>query len=428
MSGHSIRFTLLGDYRTAEGGLFPAGVYEATISSDGATFTIDNICHKSLSLMPVDDDTLFELSGVTIGVEFHWQRCESQRFPGELHLLCDAGVVWAINEVSLECYLSSVISSEMSATSSLELLKAHAVVSRSWLWAQLPRFTGATPRVPTQAVVSDTDTEIVRWYDRDDHTLFDVCADDHCQRYQGMTRVVSPCVAEAIAATRGEVLMYDGQVCDARFSKCCGGVTERFDACWGDEAHPYLSPIADVSTATTRPCLTDEAQASRFILSSPDAYCHTTDTAILSQVLNHYDRETPDFYRWQVRYGVEELSSLVYCRSGVDFGRILSLTPIERGASGRIVRLQIEGTRRTMTVGKELYIRRILSPTHLYSSAFVVERDGDDFVLRGAGWGHGVGLCQIGAAVMAHRGIDYRTILRHYYPATTLHRLYGECL
>lgn len=383
-------------------------------------FVLGTEYYEDLRLVPLNSETFFDLPHVTIGIDFHWQRQECQTFCGILHLVCDREEIYAINEVSIEDYLTSVISSEMSATSSLELLKAHAVVSRSWLLAQLPRFSGR--RVCEKGACGDMHSsgEIVRWYDRDDHELFDVCADDHCQRYQGVTRVATPQVVEAVKATRGEVLMYDGAVCDARFSKCCGGMSERFDACWGDEPHGYLRPVYDASDDKPVMDLTVEQEAERFIGSRPDVFCNTADAEALSQVLNSYDRETPDFFRWQVRYTQSRLSALVAGRSGIDFGTITAVEPVERGASGRIIRLRIVGTRREMIVGKELYIRRILSSSHLYSSAFVVRRDGNDFVFDGAGWGHGVGLCQIGAAVMAHRGYDYRSILRHYYPGAGL--------
>lgn len=418
--GKSIDFRLCGVFTTPESRLFPPGEYRAEVLVGKRGFVLGTEYYEDLRLVPLNSETFFDLPHVTIGIDFHWQRQECQTFCGILHLVYDREEIYAINEVSIEDYLTSVISSEMSATSSLELLKAHAVVSRSWLLAQLPRFSGR--RVCEKGACGDkySSGEIVRWYDRDDHELFDVCADDHCQRYQGVTRVATPQVVEAVKATRGEVLMYDGAVCDARFSKCCGGMSERFDACWGDEPHGYLLPVYDAPDDKPVMDLTVEQEAERFIGSRPDVFCNTADAEVLSQVLNSYDRETPDFFRWQVRYTQSRLSALVAGRSGIDFGTITAIEPVERGASGRIIRLRIVGTRREMIVGKELYIRRILSSSHLYSSAFVVRRDGDDFVFDGAGWGHGVGLCQIGAAVMAHRGYDYRSILRHYYPGAGL--------
>lgn len=373
-------------------------------------------------LLPEDDAAFFTLNDVTIGVNFHWERRESQSFRGTLRLLDNAdGTVTAINRVAVEEYLMSVISSEMSARASVELLKAHAVISRSWLFAQIEckGMTGAA------AMPGTTDDEVVKWYDHDDHTGFDVCADDHCQRYQGITRECTPTASQAVYATWGEVLTYGGKLCDARFSKCCGGVFEEFENCWEPVHHPYLEARADTATPDNYPDLRDEAAARRWIEAIPEAFCNTRDNAVLDQVLNDYDRETPDFYRWEVRYDPDELSAIVRERSGIDFGTIHSLTPLERGTSGRITRLRIEGTRRVTTVGKELEIRRWLSRSHLYSSAFVVDRDNEGcFILRGAGWGHGVGLCQIGAAMMAAQGYGYRDILAHYFKGAEITRRY----
>lgn len=373
-------------------------------------------------LISKDDASFFTLNDVTIGVNFHWERRESQSFRGALRLLGHAdGSVTAINRVSVEEYLMSVISSEMSARASVELLKAHAVISRSWLLAQI-ECKGTTG---VAAMPEATDDEVVKWYDHDDHTDFDVCADDHCQRYQGITRECTPMASKAVYATWGEVLTYGDKLCDARFSKCCGGVFEEFENCWEPVHHPYLEARADTPTPDSYPDLRDEAAARRWIESAPEAFCNTRDNDVLDQVLNDYDRETPDFYRWEVRYDPDELSAIVRERSGIDFGTILSLTPLERGTSGRITRLRIEGTRRVMTVGKELEIRRWLSRSHLYSSAFVVDCDSAGrFILRGAGWGHGVGLCQIGAAMMAAQGYGYRDILAHYFKGAEITRRY----
>ncbi|MBR5891672.1 MAG: SpoIID/LytB domain-containing protein, partial [Bacteroidaceae bacterium] len=327
-----------------------------------------------------------------------------------------------VNRVDVEEYLVSVISSEMSATSSLQLLKAHAVVSRSWLYAQLCR---ASKGGSASLCEVCNDRELVRWYAREDHELFDFCADDHCQRYQGITRAANPNVVAAVGATAGLVLVSDGEVCDARFSKCCGGVTENFAACWENEEIPYLTAFRDSDPKSALPDLTSEQGARHWIESVPESFCSAPGADVIAQVLNGYDRETADFYRWQVCYTAEELSRLLKEKSGLDFGVVKELIPLERGASGRIIRLQIVGSEREFTVGKELEIRRWLSPTHLYSSAFVVDKvvapDGTaSFILKGAGWGHGVGLCQIGAAVMGDRGYDYRDILSHYYPDTEL--------
>lgn len=364
----------------------------------------------------------FTLQGVTIGVHFHWERKEDQTFAGDLRLIVEDGKVTAINLLGVEDYLTSVISSEMSATSHIELLKAHAVISRSWVLRPILNPSGL-PAQPSHKA-QPTDTEHITWYERDAHTHFDVCADDHCQRYQGITRQTSDNVRKAIEATWGEVLTYGGKICDARFYKSCGGATELFDNCWADEAHPYLQAVRDAGAGTPLPDLTDEAQAEQWIRTSPDAFCNTSDKRILSQVLNNYDQETTDFYRWRVQYTQQELSELIRERSGIDFGTILDLRPVRRGPSARLVELEIVGTKHRMVIGKELEIRKWLSRSHLYSSAFVVDRnDNQDFILIGAGWGHGVGLCQIGAAVMAEKGYTYQQILAHYFPGASLQRM-----
>lgn len=362
----------------------------------------------------------FELYDVVIGVGFHWERNEDQLFEGKLHFVSHADGVIAINILPVESYLKSVISSEMSAHASLEFLKAHAVISRSWLLAQLEK--RHHPSVAPAFV--ENDCEHIRWYDREDHECFDVCADDHCQRYQGVTKVSTSTVCQAVEETWGMVLTYGGDLCDARFSKCCGGALEEFQSCWEDVPHPYLTKRRDSATPVALPDLTDEEQAEAWIRSCPEAFCHTEDVFVLQQVLNGYDRETPDFYRWKVSYTVDELSKLVAERSGIDFGEIKALIPVERGVSGRLVRLRIEGSKCTKIIGKELEIRRILSTSHLYSSAFVVDKIDNRFVLTGAGWGHGVGLCQIGAAVMATKGYTYDQILLHYYNGAKIEQRY----
>lgn len=378
---------------------------------------------SEITFTPASPDAVFEVKDVTIGVDFHWQRRENQSFAGSLTLKPTAdGRIIVINRLPVEDYLRSVISSEMSATSSPELLRAHAVISRSWLLAQIRKNERIGAGAKAYDACTVTDDEIVRWQDREDHTEFDVCADDHCQRYQGVTRQTTPAVAEAVAATAGVVLTdpESGELADARFSKCCGGVFELFENCWEPVHHSYLTVRSDAPDSLVYPDLRYEPRARAWIESSPDAFCNTTDERVLSQVLNNYDRETLDFYRWTVRYTADELSALVRERTGIDFGRITDLIPVERGTSGRIVRLKIVGTARTMTIGKELEIRHALSTSHLRSSAFVVDREGDDFVLRGAGWGHGVGLCQIGAAVMAEKGYGWKEILAHYFPGAVL--------
>ena len=382
--------------------------------------------YDEILFTPCGDDSMFTLHDVVIGVNFHWQRKESQSFKGELRLIVEDGEVRAINRIDVEEYLVSVISSEMSATSSLEFLKAHTIVSRSWLYAQLLR----KERIQQGVLGWENQEEIIRWYAREDHTLFDLCADDHCQRYQGVTRAHNPNVERAVKETSGIVLEYDGEVCDARFSKCCGGVTERFSACWENEDYAYLQAFRDAESNEELPDLSTEEGARDWIEKTPASYCSTTDNHVLSQILNGYDRETNDFYRWRVVYSQKELSELVAGRSGIDFGTIQELLPVERGASGRIVRLRIVGTKATRTVGKELEIRRWLSSSHLYSSAFVVDKVQEpsgavSFVLKGAGWGHGVGLCQIGAAMMGEMGCTCEQILSFYYPQSVLEKVFG---
>ena len=348
--------------------------------------------------VPAEQGASFTLKDVVIGIGFHWERKEEQTFCGALLLKMEEGHVRAVNVVSVETYLTSVISSEMSANASLELLKAHAVISRSWLLVMMDnrqQTTDNRQRTTVNYHEQLSEDSIIRWYDSEAHVGFDVCADDHCQRYQGITRQSNPQVVEAIEATRGLVLTYEGKICDARFSKCCGGVTEVFESCWENIRHPYL-------------------------VAKKDPYCNTKDKRILSQVLNNYDQETVDFYRWEVTYTTDELSELVKRKSGIDFGRILDLVPVERGGSRRIITLKIIGEKCTLTVGKELEIRKWLSESHLYSSAFEVEKTADGFTLHGKGWGHGVGLCQIGAAVMGDQGIPYDEILTFYYPHAEL--------
>lgn len=405
VGAESITFTLNG--YGEDGSSRTATIHNGLIQYDGKAHT--RLCFK-----PQSPDDSFSLMDVVIGVNFHWQRLETQTFRGSLRLLADGGKIWAINDLPVEDYLESVISSEMSAQSSLPLLMAHAVISRSWLMSQIDGNTAPN----TQASHGDA---FIRWYDHTDHTLFDVCADDHCQRYQGITKETSRNVAEAIRRTRGELLTYGDEICDARFSKCCGGAMEEFQYCWDDTPKPYLKGIGDTPEETI-PDLTVEENARQWILSSPKSFCNTTDKRILSQVLNDYDQETTDFYRWRVSYTQEELSKLVEKKLGAGLGTITDMRPLKRGTSGRICELRITGTKKTIVVGKELEIRRALSESHLYSSAFVVEKQGDTFTLIGAGWGHGVGLCQIGAAVMGDKGYAYDEILRHYYPGAEIEK------
>ena len=374
----------------------------------------------------------FELLDVTIGINFHWERKEDQRFLGALKIIVENGKLTGINVIHVEDYLTSVISSEMSATASLELLKAHAVISRSWLLAQIQKNKEITEAQANYSAFTQTDEELIRWYDREDHTRFDVCADDHCQRYQGITRASTDIVKQAISATRGQVLTSDGKICDARFSKCCGGASEEFGYCWEDKNYPYLSTIRDAEEEENRPLpdLTKEEEAERWIRTSPVSFCDTHDKKVISQILNNYDQETTDFYRWKVRYSQAELSELIRQNTKSDYGDIIDLIPIQRGKSGRICKLKIVGSLKTLTIGKELEIRRTLSSSHLFSSAFVIDKGElkngvpEWFLLTGAGWGHGVGLCQIGAAVMGERGYTYDEILLHYYKGADIRRFY----
>lgn len=386
--------------------------------------------YRELTFTPLDEDSSFSLYDVTIGINFHWERQETQSFIGTLKLVVYEGKITAINILPAEDYLTSVISSEMNATSSLEFLKAHAVVSRSWLLAQIEKRKAMSKKQGDFFSFVKTDTEYIRWYDREDHTIFDVCADDHCQRYQGITKATNQSVAEAVKATRGQVMMYKNSICDARFSKCCGGITEEFDTCWENKKYPYLTAVRDDKNDAAMPDLTIEEEADKWIRSTPDGFCNTHDKHILSQILNNYDQETTNFYRWKVRYTQEELAELIRTNTKCDYGKIIDLIPVERGKSGRISKLKIVGTFKTLIIGKELEIRRTLSDTHLFSSAFVVDKgpQQDDvpawFELTGAGWGHGVGLCQIGAAVMGEKGYNYNDILLHYYKDADIRKLY----
>ena len=391
----------------------------------------ENALYDELLFEPTDAQSSFTLEDVTIGVNFHWERKEAQTFLGKLRFIVEDNNICAINELPVETYLTSVISSEMRATSSLELLKAHAVISRSWLLAQIEQRKAENNNVEKQPSFFKTNEEIVRWYDREDHKRFDVCADDHCQRYQGITKAANKHVVEAIQQTAGEILTSHGEICDARYSKCCGGAVEEFQYCWENIKKPYLQALPDTLPDTTPlPDLTDEAVARQWILSSPDAFCNTTDQKVLSQVLNDFDQETTDFYRWSQTYSQAEVKQLLEEKLEVRFGDIIDLVPLERGKSGRIYRLKIVGKEHTLIIGKELEIRRSLSKSHLYSSAFIVEKadikDGvpQKFIIKGAGWGHGVGLCQIGAAMMGKQGYRYEEILLHYYKGAGITKAY----
>ena len=432
MSAEELTFEILSD----GAGMRKAVMREGKIEYDGVLY--DELYFDAPTLSTMFAEPSFVLHNVTIGVDFHWERQEMQKFAGALKIIVSKGKLVAVNVIGVEDYLLSVISSEMSATSDYEFLKAHAVISRSWVMAQLFSSKNVHKAVvpegicSTPALVSHLDVmlhkenarcpqdeiEYVKWYDKDDHHLFDVCADDHCQRYQGLTRAVGQKVRKIIDATWGEVLKYDGELCDARFSKCCGGMMERFSVCWEDKDYDYLQPLPDTPGQKE----------------GEKAFCDTSDKGILAKVLNNYDQETVDFYRWTEVYDRDALSALIAERSGITLGEVRSIEPLERGKSGRIYRLRIIGSECTLVIGKELEIRQILSKSHLKSSAFDVEylaADGTKtaasdnwarLVLHGSGWGHGVGLCQIGAAVMATQGYDYRQILSHYYPGAVLEK------
>ena len=429
VSGQKIHFSLNKPYLAK--GETVIGEQEVEFSEGGVLWNGNQ--YSSLTFHPQSADASFSLSDVTIGVNFHWERKETQTFLGTLRFVVESDKICAINELPVEKYLESVISSEMSATSSLELLKAHAVISRSWLLAQMKKRRDVAESGNNFFSFTKKEDMLIRWYDREDHTIFDVCADDHCQRYQGITKETSPHVAEAIRQTKGQVLLDGDEICDARFSKCCGGVTEEFQYCWEDTPKNYLTAVRDIALGieSTLPNLTNEEEAEKWIRFNPPAFCNTQDKRILSQVLNDYDQETVDFYRWKVTLTQEKLQQLIADRLKMDLGSVLDMKSVERGTSGRISKLQIIGTKKTFTIGKELEIRRTLSDSHLLSSAFIVDKyDIDEqgvpqrFELIGAGWGHGVGLCQIGAAVMGEEGYLYDAILLHYYQGAEIKKLY----
>ncbi|MCI1720234.1 MAG: SpoIID/LytB domain-containing protein [Bacteroidales bacterium] len=436
---------------------------EHTVELNNGRLLLDGEGCDEFILTPTEDSSedepkselgTFWLYDVTIGVNFHWERKENEKFRGFLKFIVDEGKACAVNLIGIEDYLKSVISSEMNAAASGEFLKAHAVISRSWLMAQIAKRNNINSKTAPVNSFITTDKEIIKWYDREDHKKFDVCADDHCQRYEGLTRESTKTVADAVDATWGKVLSYKGEICDARFYKCCGGVLEEFENAWEPKHYDYLLNVrdnedaaeserkGDFSAALSKTDLTKEENAEKWILDNPDSFCNTHDKKILSQVLNNYDQETVNFYRWKVEYSADEISAIAKKRSGIDFGTITDMIPVERGTSGRLTKLKIVGTKRTVTIGKELEIRKTLSESHLYSSAFIVrkydasgkeiknvsaEANGNGvarFELIGAGWGHGVGLCQIGAAVMGEKGYKYNEILRHYYPNSELIKKY----
>lgn len=427
MSEVTISFELHGNYSTPGSEKIFNGKYNAELNSrsiqisDGKGVSLEN---RQVEFRPADfAGSYFILKDVTIGIDFHWEQKEDQRFRGSLTLLQSENSILAINTLPIEEYLISVISSEMSATSSPELLKAHSVISRSWLIAQIEKSEEVKKTDGEYNTIIENDNEILKWYGREDHSLFDVCADDHCQRYQGITKAYTNEVENAVTQTQGLVLTYDDKICDTRFSKSCGGISEAFENTWEPVRHPYLTKVIDGEKDLEEydSDLTNEAEADKWIRSNPPAFCNTNDKKILSQVLLDYDQETTDFFRWRIEYSQQEVRNLIESKSGIIFGNIMDLIPVERGVSGRLIRLRIVGSEKILTVGKELEIRKLLSTSHLYSSAFVVEKeeikDGipQKFILTGAGWGHGVGLCQIGAAVMAEKGYSYKDILMHYF-------------
>ncbi len=438
VSNDTIAFNFNGNYNYRQNGTeMPfTGEFTARRSGDeiiikknGESFTSKD----DFEFTPVEFTTdSFVLRDVVIGVKFHWERKEDQQFVGALKIIKENDMLTAVNVLPVEHYLLSVISSEMSAMSNMNLLKAHAVISRGWLLAQIDKSKKLKETPEAYSSFVEKDDELIRWYDREDHTLYDVCADDHCQRYQGITKAYTENARKATEETRGNVLMYIDEICDARYSKTCGGISENFENVWEPKVHPYLTSIVDNSKDPDgfQLDLTQEHNAEKWIRNAPTAFCNTSDKEILSQVLMDYDQETRDFFRWILTYSQDEISSLVTKKSGMDFEEICDLVPVERGRSGRLIKLKIVGSKKTMTIGKELEIRRMLSPSHLYSSAFVVDKknvkDGipQEFVLTGAGWGHGVGLCQIGAAVMGAKGYSYEEILRHYFRGAELKKIY----
>jgi len=427
-----VKLALTGRFVTGDGE--PANEADYTASAENGVVKLDGIPGApEITLSPVDFDSCrFTVHGVKIGIDFHWEREESQQFQGALKLVADADALTLINELPLEAYLISVISSEMSASCPAELLRAHAVVSRSWLLAQLKQSEGSSMRA--SAPGKGAEDELIRWYDRESHNGFDVCADDHCQRYQGIGKAFSQAAFEAVRDTRGKVLVYDDDICDARYSKSCGGMTESYSAAWEDKDVPYLTAVYDVPGSEPsgyRMPLSIEANAEAWIMSSPPAYCGVVNPQLLARIVPAFDQETQDFYRWRVELSQEELMEILRLKLGLEFGRVRALQPVERGQSGRIIRLRIVGEKRTLVIGKELEIRRALSRSHLYSSAFVVRPTQGKlsdyparFTLIGAGWGHGVGMCQIGAAVMADRAREYEEIVSHYFRGARIRELY----
>jgi SpoIID/LytB domain protein len=411
----------LGDGFGPISGWFSAKAVEEMIALTDETLC--EICRSPLIRLTAGKGSTFTLFNVTIGKRFHWERTEDQTFQGDLVLRSRRdGTISVINEIPLEDYLRSVISSEMNAAAPMEFLKAHAILSRSWLLAALGRRKKTQENSVQGAKTTEREGEVIRWYEREDHDLFDVCSDDHCQRYQGVRKIISKQAEEAARETSGMVITYRDEVCDARYSKCCGGITEEFDTAWDDRQVAYLASISDASVS--HKTIRTEEEASGWILSNPEAYCQTRDERLLEKILSDFDRETKDFFRWRIEYSREELEEILREKSGFDFGTLREIIPLHRGPSGRISRIKIVGSKHSMIVGKELEIRHWLSRSHLFSSAFVVKVEGERFAFYGAGWGHGVGLCQIGAAVMANEGFSSEEILKHYFRGVAIKKIY----
>jgi stage II sporulation protein D len=436
LSDREINFELYGDFSIS--GFKQKFSGRFTAEPEGGRV----VCKRGRDKIEISNEIIFEpgdqsvdsflIKDVPIGREFHWERKETQRFAGSLKLLKAGNVIWVINVLPVMLYLKSVITSEMNAKSSLQLLKTHAVVSRSWLFAQIEKSKSSKGKTDTSKYKYRTESEIVSWQGRSEHEYFDVCADDHCQRYHGITKILTDASHIAVEQTRGIVLMFDDKICDARYSKSCGGISESFENVWEAVKHDYLSSNVDYKFEPENYNLdfSSEENARKWILGNPHSFCNTQDSRILSQVLVDYDLETKDFYRWKVEYSQSQLAELIKTKSGIDFGDIIDLVPVERGDSSRLVKLKIVGSKKEMVIGKELEIRRLLSQTHLYSSALIIDKEGikdgipQRFIIHGAGWGHGVGLCQIGAAVMAAQGYQFDEILLHYFKNAKLKKVY----
>lgn len=436
LTENKIQFELYGDFSSEGFDDFFSGIFTATVENGKI------LCKSGKTKIEISDEIIFNpenpsvdsfiVKDVIIGVKFHWERKERQRFTGSFKLLRVGDKITLINILSIEYYLTSVISSEMSAKCTLNLLKAHAIVSRSWLIAQIEKSKQIKNEKKEYKKVFENEDERIIWYDREDHENFDVCADDHCQRYQGITKVFTSIAREAVKQTRGIVVEYNGKTCDTRYSKSCGGISETFENVWEPTPLEYLKPVIDYKyePENFNFNFSSENNATKWIIGKPPAFCNTSDKKILSQILLDYDQETKDFYRWQVEYSQEEIQILLKNKLGIDFGVIKDLIPVERGLSSRLIKLKIVGTNKVLTIGKELEIRRALSLTHLYSSAIVIEKYNikeeipEKFIIKGAGWGHGVGLCQIGAAVMAEQGYKFDEILLHYFKNARLKKIY----